>query len=67
MLTCYTTEFIIFIKDGELGDILPPVEDFLVSGELDELTTKRSFQFLIKLGYEHIASIYKPSDSMSTS
>ncbi|XP_058458903.1 nuclear pore complex protein Nup133-like [Malaya genurostris] len=48
-----------YILDGELENFLPPVESFLTAPELCELTESKSFQYLIKLGYEHIYDSYK--------
>ncbi|XP_053688434.1 nuclear pore complex protein Nup133 isoform X2 [Sabethes cyaneus] len=48
-----------YILDGELENFLPPVESFLTATELGELVESKSFQYLIKLGYEHIYDSYK--------
>ncbi|XP_055536307.1 nuclear pore complex protein Nup133 [Wyeomyia smithii] len=48
-----------FILDGELENFLPPVESFLTAPELGELAESKSFQYLIKLGYEHIYDSYR--------
>ncbi|XP_058813495.1 nuclear pore complex protein Nup133 [Topomyia yanbarensis] len=48
-----------YILDGELENFLPPVENFLTATELGELAENKSFQYLIKLGYEHIYDSYK--------
>lgn len=48
-----------YILDGELENFLPPVESFLSAPELGDLVESKSFQYLIKLGYEHIYDSYK--------
>ncbi|XP_001847396.2 nuclear pore complex protein Nup133 [Culex quinquefasciatus] len=48
-----------YILDGELENFLPAVENFLGASELGDLVESKSFQYLIKLGYEHIYDSYK--------
>ncbi|XP_053669635.1 nuclear pore complex protein Nup133 [Anopheles nili] len=49
-----------YISDvGELENFLPPLESFLNASELGELTQSKSFQYLMKLGYEHINDSYR--------
>uniref|UniRef100_A0A182MU25 Nucleoporin Nup133/Nup155-like N-terminal domain-containing protein n=1 Tax=Anopheles culicifacies TaxID=139723 RepID=A0A182MU25_9DIPT len=48
-----------YISDaGELENFLPPLESFLNATELGDLTQSKSFQYLMKLGYEHISESY---------
>lgn len=44
--------------DGNLNDFLPPIEEFLQSSELSSLNEQKSFQYLLKLGYEHLHDAY---------
>ncbi|XP_055603804.1 nuclear pore complex protein Nup133 [Uranotaenia lowii] len=48
-----------YILDGELENFLPAVENFLTAPELGELVESKAFQYLIKLGYEHIYESYR--------
>uniref|UniRef100_A0A182QEJ5 Nucleoporin Nup133/Nup155-like N-terminal domain-containing protein n=1 Tax=Anopheles farauti TaxID=69004 RepID=A0A182QEJ5_9DIPT len=49
-----------YISDaGELDNFLPPLESFLNAPELGDLTQSKSFQYLMKLGYEHINESYR--------
>uniref|UniRef100_A0A182VS51 Nucleoporin Nup133/Nup155-like N-terminal domain-containing protein n=1 Tax=Anopheles minimus TaxID=112268 RepID=A0A182VS51_9DIPT len=49
-----------YISDaGELENFLPPLESFLNAPELGDLTQSKSFQYLMKLGYEHINESYR--------
>ncbi|XP_052864954.1 nuclear pore complex protein Nup133 [Anopheles cruzii] len=48
-----------YIMDGELENFLPPLESFLNAPELGALTKSKSFQYLLKLGYEHITESYR--------
>lgn len=48
-----------YILDGELENFLPPVESFLSAPELGALVENKAFQYLIKLGYEHIYESYR--------
>lgn len=48
-----------FMLDSEIDNILPPVETFLNSPELGDLLTDKSFQYLLKLAYEHIRENFK--------
>ncbi|KFB36140.1 AGAP003503-PA-like protein [Anopheles sinensis] len=41
------------------GEFLPPLEYFLEAPELGELTDSKSFQYLMRLGYEHIHESYQ--------
>lgn len=47
-----------FFMDADLKDLLPPLNQLLDAPELGPLTTTKSFQFLLKLGYEHINESY---------
>lgn len=47
-----------FLMDADLKDLLPPMNQLLSAPELGELTESKSFQFLLKLGYEHIQEAY---------
>lgn len=49
---CYTL-------DGEVESCLPPIDVFLTSPELDDLLHEKSFQYLLKLAYEHILDNFK--------
>lgn len=40
--------------DAELEEFLPPMAEMLEAPELGSLTSSKSFQFLLKLGYEHL-------------
>lgn len=42
----------------DFRDVLPPLSHLLDAHELGELTASKSFQFLLKLGYEHINESY---------
>lgn len=42
------------ISDADLDEFLPPMEELLEAPELESLTSSKSFQFLLKLGYEHL-------------
>ncbi|KFB36139.1 AGAP003503-PA-like protein [Anopheles sinensis] len=49
-----------FISDGgRLENFLPPLEYFLEAPELGELIDSKSFQYLMRLGYEHIHESYQ--------
>ncbi|XP_052902993.1 nuclear pore complex protein Nup133 [Anopheles moucheti] len=49
-----------YISDaGDLENFLPPLESFLNAPELGDLTQSKSFQYLMKLGYEHISESYR--------
>lgn len=48
-----------FVLGSNIEDFLPPIEHFLEAPELASLTPLKSFQFLLKLGYEHINESYK--------
>ncbi|KAH8278396.1 hypothetical protein KR018_002289 [Drosophila ironensis] len=43
---------------------LPPMEDFLESVELGELPLQKPFQYLLKLTYEYVADLFRPTDHM---
>lgn len=45
--------------DGEIDSCLPPIDVFLTSPELDDLLREKSFQYLLKLAYEHIRDNFK--------
>ncbi|XP_017149323.1 nuclear pore complex protein Nup133-like isoform X2 [Drosophila miranda] len=50
---------------GKEGDnVLPPMEEFLESTELDDLPQNKSFQYLLKLTYEYVADMFKPPPDM---
>lgn len=38
----------------DLEEFLPPMEEILSAPEIGDLAKSKSFQFLLKLGYEHI-------------
>lgn len=48
-----------FMLDGEIQSTLPPVDVFLTAGELAEELSHKSFQYLLKLAYEHIRETFK--------
>lgn len=48
----------LFILGSNIDDFLPPIKDFLEAPELASLTPLKSFQFLLKLAYEHINESY---------
>lgn len=49
----------VFISlDSELEQFLPPMDELLEAHELGPLTESKSFQFLLKLGYEHVFESY---------
>lgn len=48
-----------FMLDGEIDNILPPVEIFFTSPDLDDLLQEKSFQYLLKLAYEHMRESFK--------
>jgi nuclear pore complex protein Nup133 len=48
-----------YMLDGEIETILPPVDTFLTSPDLSALLSQTSFQYLIKLAYEHIRETFK--------
>lgn len=48
-----------YMLDGEVDAALPPIDTFLTSPELDELLNEKSFQYLLKLAYEHIHENFK--------
>ncbi len=37
---------------------LPPIDSFLTASELLHLSNEKSFQYLLKLGFEHIYQSY---------
>lgn len=43
-----------YLLDRDISNFLPPLDSFLTAPELRDLTTDKSFLYLIKLGYEHI-------------
>ncbi|XP_037912863.1 nuclear pore complex protein Nup133 [Hermetia illucens] len=51
-----------YLMDGDLEKFLPPMEEFLTTSELSELSGNKSFQYLLKLGYEHISESYRKKD-----
>lgn len=48
-----------YMLDGELENFLPPAKNFLTAPELGELVESKSFQYLLKLGYENICNSYQ--------
>lgn len=48
-----------FMLDGEIRSVLPPVDVFLTSPELSDQLGNKSFQYLLKLTYEHIRDNFK--------
>uniref|UniRef100_A0A1B0CE80 Nucleoporin Nup133/Nup155-like N-terminal domain-containing protein n=1 Tax=Lutzomyia longipalpis TaxID=7200 RepID=A0A1B0CE80_LUTLO len=50
------------LRDENLDDMLPSMQEFLHSPELGQLVNSKSFQFLLKFGYEHISRAYKKGD-----
>ncbi|ALC47782.1 Nup133 [Drosophila busckii] len=52
------------IMGQELDSILPPMDDFLDSMELGDLPQQHEFQYLLRLAYEYVADLFKPSDDM---
>lgn len=47
-----------YLLDHEIESFLPPIDSFLTASELLHLSNDKSFQYLIKLGYEHIYQSY---------
>lgn len=47
-----------FFMDADLKELLPPLNQLLDAPELGSITASKSFQFLLKLGYEHIKEAY---------
>lgn len=43
-----------YLLDGHINDTLPPIEAFLSAPELGSLIEDRTFQYLLKLGYEQL-------------
>jgi nuclear pore complex protein Nup133 len=48
-----------FMLDGGINSVLPPIDVFLTSPELVEMLSNKSFQYLLKLAYEHIRESFK--------
>lgn len=48
-----------YLLDGDISSVLPPVDTFLTSPDLESLTSEKSFQFLMKVAYEHIRDTFK--------
>lgn len=48
-----------FMLDGEIEGALPPIDTFLTSPDLGHLLSNKSFQYLLKLAYEHIRESFK--------
>lgn len=48
-----------YMLDSEIDKCLPPVGTFMNSPELEELLSEKSFQYLLKLAYEHIRENFK--------
>lgn len=48
-----------YMLDGDISSVLPPVDTFLTSPDLESLTRDKSFQYLLKLAYEHIRETFK--------
>ncbi|XP_055389232.1 nuclear pore complex protein Nup133 [Condylostylus longicornis] len=49
---------------NHLDDFLPPQHEILSSMDLDDLVNNKSFQYLLKLGYEHIYNTYQRKNVM---
>lgn len=47
-----------FVMDSDLSEFLPPIEQFADAPELADLNANKTFQFLFRLGYEHIRETY---------
>lgn len=47
-----------YMLDGDLENI-PPVDTFLTSPDFGSLVHDKTFQYLLKLGYEHIQATFK--------
>lgn len=43
-----------FLLDGQVRDLVPPAQTFLNAPELGNLATDKSFQFMLKYGYEQL-------------
>lgn len=48
-----------YMLDSEVDGILPPVDTFLTSPDLGDLLHHKSFQYLLKLAYEHMRESFK--------
>lgn len=48
-----------FMLDSEVDGVLPPIDTFLTSPDLGDLLSNKSFQYLLKLAYEHIRESFK--------
>lgn len=48
-----------YLLDGDVSNSLPPVDTFLTSPDLEELLSEKTFQYLLKLAYEHISESFK--------
>ncbi|XP_063701326.1 nuclear pore complex protein Nup133 [Culicoides brevitarsis] len=48
-----------YLLDGDLNQFLPPLQVFLNAPELASISDSKKFQYLIKLGYEHVLETYQ--------
>ena len=49
-----------YMLDGDIVNALPPIDTFLTSSsDLGHLLSEKSFQYLLKLAYEHIYGSFK--------
>ncbi|XP_055904210.1 nuclear pore complex protein Nup133 [Eupeodes corollae] len=48
-----------YLMDGDFDEFLPSIDEFLNSSDLGSLTQDKSFQYLIKLAYEHITDSFQ--------
>lgn len=46
-----------FLLDGHIRDLVPPAQTFLNAPELGSLAQDKSFQFMLKYGYEQLESM----------
>lgn len=48
-----------FMLDSDIDSVLPPIDIFLTSPDLEEMLSNKSFHYLLKLAYEHIRENFK--------
>lgn len=48
-----------FMLDNEVSSSLPPLDAFLTASELRDMLSEKSFQYLLKLAFEHISETFK--------
>lgn len=48
-----------YMLDNDIDSLLPPVDTFLTSPELEDFLADKSFQYLLKLAYEHFRETFK--------